>query len=660
MTCRTPMQRACRRSLRPSKVVQVGKSASLFGVAHVCLGPMPWPAPRFGVASVRKRTQAQAFSWRTRALRARDSSASPTMAVMVIGLVVAWLSLCLAPQGGANADPEQTAAGRSHYLGREIAQTMHWTGAAWLLRETREAEENGARLLRWLDAQPGQVVCDLGCGNGYHTLPLADAVRPDGKVFAVDVQPQMLKLLLQRAEPRQREGIVCIEGAVDDPKLPPGSCDLVLMVDVYHELSHPVRVMQRVRAALRPGGRVVLVEFRAEDPEVPIKPEHTMSKAQIVRELAAHGFALAAQTDALPWQHAMAFVSVEAPPPRHEVTQLTRACLEAWAAGDRRGLAPFAAAGVTWPTRALGPDARAELSGVADGKLLATIAPATRDLAPVRLLWGRDGEGRWLVEAIDPPAAPRPLYAMHTGCGPAPAVEQAALARELGFAGLASDGRDLAAARAACERAGGDLISVYVVLEVADGASGLEPALAAVRALAGGPGMVWLALQQRGVALRAAAGDAAAQAVLAELLREADRVGVEVALYPHHGFWLETTADALRLCEALDHPRLGVCFNVCHFLRCSPECDPAPTLAACGARLLAVTVCGAQCDGEDWGTLIQPLDVGDFDLRALLAALDARDVRCPIALQGFGLRAPPREHLARSLAAWCAAGGVRR
>ncbi|MEO2161625.1 MAG: class I SAM-dependent methyltransferase, partial [bacterium] len=196
---------------------------------------------------------------------------------------------------------------RSHYLGRPVARTMHWTGAPWLLRETREKEENGVMLREWLACKPGQVVCDLGSGNGYHSLPLARAVAPGGEVLAVDLQPEMLTMLKVRAADVGITNIRTIEGAIDDPHLEPASCDLVLMVDVYHELSHPVRVLDHVRRSLRPGGRVVLVEFRSEDPEVLIKTEHKMPQVQVLDEMARNGFRFHSGTGALPWQHVLAF-----------------------------------------------------------------------------------------------------------------------------------------------------------------------------------------------------------------------------------------------------------------------------------------------------------------------------------------------------------------
>lgn len=231
---------------------------------------------------------------------------SPLLLGVVPALIVGGAGNALWAQD-APVDPESTPQGRTHYLGREIARTMHWRGATWLLRETREEQENGVLLREWMDVQPGQEVCDLGCGNGYHTLPLAAAVGEKGKVYAVDLQPQMLELLADRAREARLRNIEFVPATVDDPKLPQGSCDLILMVDVYHELSHPESVLRCVRAALGPEGRVVLVEFREEDPEVPIKPLHKMSKSQVVNELAINGFRLVDELDGLPWQHVLAF-----------------------------------------------------------------------------------------------------------------------------------------------------------------------------------------------------------------------------------------------------------------------------------------------------------------------------------------------------------------
>ncbi|MAB79734.1 MAG: hypothetical protein CMJ89_10325 [Planctomycetes bacterium] len=193
------------------------------------------------------------------------------------------------------------------YMGREIAQTMHWSGANWLMRATREDEEHTGRFFDALSVVEGQTICDLGCGNGYHTLELAERVGAAGRVIGVDIQPEMLDLLELRAAERSITNIDLIVGEVHDPRLEEASCDLILMADVYHELSHPAEVLESLRKALKPGGRVVALEFRAEDPEVPIKPLHKMTRAQLLTEFTANGFLLVEEFDELPWQHLLFF-----------------------------------------------------------------------------------------------------------------------------------------------------------------------------------------------------------------------------------------------------------------------------------------------------------------------------------------------------------------
>ncbi len=199
------------------------------------------------------------------------------------------------------------------YKGRKIAQTMHWMGAEWLVRTRREREEATSVMFRELKLKPGQKVCDLGCGNGYLTLPMAEAVGDEGKVYAVDIQAEMLKMLRIRADKEGKENIVYIQGELHDPKLPVGVLDLVLLVDVYHEFSHPEHMLRAIRASLKPGGRVALVEYRSEDDTVPIKPDHKMSKEQIMKEFPPNGFRLVESFDELPWQHLMFFEAAEIP-----------------------------------------------------------------------------------------------------------------------------------------------------------------------------------------------------------------------------------------------------------------------------------------------------------------------------------------------------------
>jgi precorrin-6B methylase 2 len=201
----------------------------------------------------------------------------------------------------------------TEYMGRRIAQTMHWSGADWLLRDTRESEEHTARMIAALELRAGMVVCDFGCGVGTITLPMAKLVLPKGRMLAVDLQPEMLVALEKRASEAGVSNVERILCGPADPKLAPESCDRILMVDVYHELGYPQQVLRAARKALKPGGRLVLVEFRAEDPEVPIKPEHKMTRVQVERELGANGFRLQRAFTELPWQHMLFFEHDDAP-----------------------------------------------------------------------------------------------------------------------------------------------------------------------------------------------------------------------------------------------------------------------------------------------------------------------------------------------------------
>jgi ubiquinone/menaquinone biosynthesis C-methylase UbiE len=210
------------------------------------------------------------------------------------------------------------------YLGRQIAPPMHFSGAGWLTRASRVREENPAKLLQVLELKKGQTVCDFGCGNGYHTVQLAKRVGPKGVVYAVDIQQEMLDMLAERAEPRGLENIKPVLATATEPGLPPETFDLVLMVDVYHELSHPPEVLAVVRTSLKPEGRLVLVEFREEDPDVPILPLHKMSQTQVLKEVPPNGFKLVSQFDELPWQHVLQFARDDSPLPAIELKLWTR------------------------------------------------------------------------------------------------------------------------------------------------------------------------------------------------------------------------------------------------------------------------------------------------------------------------------------------------
>jgi ubiquinone/menaquinone biosynthesis C-methylase UbiE len=215
----------------------------------------------------------------------------------------------LRPLGGeATADAKDAVPpALQKYKGRQIAQTMHYLGAPWLTREEREQEEDCETMVKALNVQPGQTVCDMGCGNGFYTLKLAKLVGEQGRVYAVDIQREMLGLLEESAKDENFDNVETVLGTVVDPKLPEASMDLVLLVDVYHEFSHPEQMLAAIRKSLKPNGRVALVEFRGEDPLVPIKPLHKMSKEQIMKEFPPNGFKLVAEFDELPWQHLMFF-----------------------------------------------------------------------------------------------------------------------------------------------------------------------------------------------------------------------------------------------------------------------------------------------------------------------------------------------------------------
>ncbi|MBU3748665.1 MAG: class I SAM-dependent methyltransferase, partial [Burkholderiaceae bacterium] len=150
----------------------------------------------------------------------------------------------------------------THHMGREIAQTMHYTGAPWLVRESRQREEDCRLMLDALEISPGQTVCDLGCGNGFYTLELARMVGPGGLVYAVDIQPEMLRMLVHNAAEAKLKNIRPVLGTPIDPRLPKEAIDMVLCVDVYHEFSHPEQMLARIRECLASDGRLVLAEFR--------------------------------------------------------------------------------------------------------------------------------------------------------------------------------------------------------------------------------------------------------------------------------------------------------------------------------------------------------------------------------------------------------------
>ncbi len=191
---------------------------------------------------------------------------------------------------------------------RRPAPVMGWQGAGWLEREDRDREQRPDEVIRAMGLRDGDVVADVGAGTGYFTRRLARAVAPRGRVYAVEIQPEMIALLKQGVEKAGLTNVVPVLGAADDPRLPPAALDWILLVDVYHELQQPKAVLARMREALKPTGKVALVEYRLEGPTaLHIREEHRMSPKQVLAEWEPAGFRLAARHEFLPTQHFFVF-----------------------------------------------------------------------------------------------------------------------------------------------------------------------------------------------------------------------------------------------------------------------------------------------------------------------------------------------------------------
>jgi precorrin-6B methylase 2 len=206
------------------------------------------------------------------------------------------------------------AQARHPVSGRVIAGVMGHEAADWLERPERSREENPERAIDALRIARGSVVADVGAGSGYYTVRLARRVGPTGKVYATDIQREMLALIERRIKKDDIRNVELVLGTEADPGLPDGALDLILMVDVYHELSRPQAMLDKLKASLKPEGRLVLIEFRKEDQTVPIRFEHKMSVAEARQELDADGFVLQETIDVLPWQHILVF-RAKAPAP---------------------------------------------------------------------------------------------------------------------------------------------------------------------------------------------------------------------------------------------------------------------------------------------------------------------------------------------------------
>src|SRR5688572_18779302 len=216
-------------------------------------------------------------------------------------------ALAILAAAGVSFAQTVAAPGVHPVSGRRYANVMGWQGAEWLERSERESEEEPDKALDALGTLSGLTVADVGAGSGYFTVRLASRVGPKGRVYANDLQPEMLKMLAVRLARERIPNVTLVQGAVDDPKLAPSSLDLILMVDVYHEFSEPQKMLRAMRTALKPNGNLVLLEYRKEDPDVPIRFEHKMSVAEARLELEAEGFTLSRVDTRLPRQHILIF-----------------------------------------------------------------------------------------------------------------------------------------------------------------------------------------------------------------------------------------------------------------------------------------------------------------------------------------------------------------
>jgi len=237
-------------------------------------------------------------------------------------LRLAWLLLSAVPAPLLAADPPKPAENPRYetraqhdpngigkfYMGREIAMVMGHEAAGWLDRPEREKEEQPTKLLEILQPKQGEIVADIGAGSGYYTFRLAERVGPTGKVLAVDIQPEMLDIIKKKMKEKKLDNVQTVLGTITDPKLPEAGVDTILLVDVYHEFDHPYEMTEAMVKGLKPGGRLVFVEFRAEDPKVLIKEVHKMTERQVIKEMEPFPELEHTTTvKTLPWQHVVVF-----------------------------------------------------------------------------------------------------------------------------------------------------------------------------------------------------------------------------------------------------------------------------------------------------------------------------------------------------------------
>jgi ubiquinone/menaquinone biosynthesis C-methylase UbiE len=223
--------------------------------------------------------------------------------------VLGWAGAALAADPTASpyvTGPKTRDGLGKYYFGREIAHYMTHQGAPWLDRPERDQEERPDLVMEALALKPGDVVADIGCGTGYFSWRMARAVAPNGIVYGEEIQPEMLEQLADKMKERRVSNVVGVLGTIDDPKLPQ-PVDLALLVDVYHECSQPAEMIAAICRQLKPGGRLVFVEYRGEDPDVPIKPLHKMTEAQVKKEMTAQPLEYVTTVRTLPRQHVIIF-----------------------------------------------------------------------------------------------------------------------------------------------------------------------------------------------------------------------------------------------------------------------------------------------------------------------------------------------------------------
>jgi len=261
--------------------------------------------------------------WKVIAVR-RGSLKIPKLSISIIGVLLLLNHVATGPRGESQSETDPTRPAPTiykkstpsrdgigkFYMGREISRVMGHQGAEWLERPEREREEMPTLLVKLLKLKEGDVVADIGVGTGYIARRISPKIGETGTIYGVDIQQEMLDLLAEKMSEVGITNVKGVLGTITDPKLPPESVDLAIMVDVYHEFSHPYEMMQNICRALKTGGRVVFIEYRAEDPSVPIKRLHKMSELQVIKEATPHPLVWVETLHDLPWQHIIIFEKI--------------------------------------------------------------------------------------------------------------------------------------------------------------------------------------------------------------------------------------------------------------------------------------------------------------------------------------------------------------